>query len=112
MRHQPSREASLYRPAQVAKKLGCSEWWVKEQARQRRIPFSWIGGSYRFTDEHVVEIIRLFEVRPEHGGPAGSAAGTSTTSKRPETPAAPVTRLRARSPRRTRRGTGQPSTAA
>jgi integrase len=24
----------------------------------RRIPFAWIGGSYRFTDDHVAEIIR------------------------------------------------------
>ncbi|WP_433082730.1 helix-turn-helix domain-containing protein [Dactylosporangium sp. CA-052675] len=54
----------LHRPAEVAKILDCSEWWVKEQARRRRIPFAWIGGSYRFTDEHLAEIIRIFEVRP------------------------------------------------
>jgi hypothetical protein len=44
--------------------LRCSEWWVKEQARKRRIPYSWIGGSYLFTEEHIAEIVRLFEVRP------------------------------------------------
>ena len=44
--------------------LRCSEWWVKEQARRRRIPFCWIGGSYLFTEEHIAAIVRLFEVRP------------------------------------------------
>ncbi|GIG58872.1 hypothetical protein Lfu02_32440 [Longispora fulva] len=53
---------ALYRPAQVAVILDCSEWWVKEQARKKRIPFAWIGGSYRFTEQHITEIIRLFEV--------------------------------------------------
>lgn len=49
--------------------LRCSEWWVKEQARKRRIPYCWIGGSYRFTPEHVAEIARLFEVRPAERAP-------------------------------------------
>ena len=54
----------LHGAADVARMLRCSEWWVKEQARKRRIPYSFIGGSYRFTDGHVAEIVRLFEVRP------------------------------------------------
>ena len=56
--------AGFYRAAEVARMLRCSEWWVKEQARRRRIPFSWIGGSYLFTEEHVAAIVRLFEVQP------------------------------------------------
>lgn len=43
----------FYRAADVAERLHCSVWWVKEQARRRRIPYCWIGGSYRFTDEHI-----------------------------------------------------------
>ncbi|GHG60535.1 helix-turn-helix domain-containing protein [Streptomyces griseocarneus] len=54
----------LFRPADVAKALGCSEWWVKEQARQRRIPFTRVGGAYRFTAEHYAEIVTVFEERP------------------------------------------------
>jgi hypothetical protein len=66
----------LYRPHEVAKVLRCSEWWVKEQARRRRIPFSWIGGSYRFTDEHIAEIIRRFEVQPDNDHTtSGQASG-------------------------------------
>ncbi|WP_433055514.1 helix-turn-helix domain-containing protein [Dactylosporangium sp. CS-033363] len=81
----------LHRPAEVAKILDCSEWWVKEQARKRRIPFTWIGGSYRFTDEHLAEIIRLFEVRPQEVRPATPRAAPANPMVGP---------LRARKPRR------------
>lgn len=87
----------LYRPAEVAEMLGCSEWWVKEQARNRRIPFSWIGGSYRFTDEHVAEIFRLFEERPN----LGSAEREVNVSSRKVARREPRrVRLKARTPRR------------
>ncbi|WP_432984674.1 hypothetical protein [Dactylosporangium sp. CA-233914] len=66
---------------------------MKEQARKRRIPFAWIGGSYRFTDEHLAEIIRLFEVRPE--------AERSATPR--AVPAPAIGPLKARRPRRTQR---------
>ncbi len=65
-----TQPAAYYRPAEVAKLLRCSEWWIKEQARRRRIPYAWIGGSYLFTAEHIAEIVRLFEVKPASSGPA------------------------------------------
>lgn len=92
----------LHRPADVAAILRCSEWWVKEQARKRRIPYAWIGGGYRFTDEHVAAIIQAAEVLP---GSVAPPAAAPVPVRRPE-PAAvvvePVTRLRARTPRRAR----------
>jgi hypothetical protein len=93
--------ATFYRPAEVARMLRCSEWWVKEQARQRRIPFSWIGGSYLFTEEHVAEIVRLFEVRPSDA--TAPTAATGRASRRPagETGESTI-RLSARTPRRAR----------
>jgi hypothetical protein len=45
----------VYLPRDIAKALHCSEWWVKEQARRGRIPFSKPGGRYRFTAEHFAE---------------------------------------------------------
>jgi len=57
----------LYRPAEIAEALGVSEWWVKEQARQKRIPFTRPAGAYRFTAEHFAEIVHLFEERPTKG---------------------------------------------
>ena len=101
----------LHRPAEVAKMLRCSEWWIKEQARKRRIPFSWIGGSYLFTDDHVAEIIRLFEEPPIRArfGSIGygrcwkKAAGTASDTK---------TKLKARTPRRALNARRAPSDAA
>src|SRR5262245_43140716 len=92
----------LHRAADVARILGCSEWWVKEQARKRRIPYSFIGGSYRFTDQHVVEIVSLFEVRPsETDEPAPLPRRPVVQSGAAETANAPH-RLTARTPRRVR----------
>jgi hypothetical protein len=91
----------FHRAADVAEILHCSPWWVKEQARQRRIPFCWIGGSYRFTDEHLAQIARLFEVLPTD--PTASAPAPRRPATGPtDTEAAPVVRLVARQPRRAR----------
>ncbi|WP_375295899.1 helix-turn-helix domain-containing protein [Saccharothrix sp.] len=90
-----------YRPTEVARMLRCSEWWVKEQARKRRIPFSWIGGSYLFTMEHISEIVALFEQRP---GPPTAAPATTENVRSARTLKAiagqSVARLTARTPRR------------
>jgi hypothetical protein len=101
---------TFYRPAEVAKLLHCSEWWIKEQARKRRIPFCWIGGSYLFTDDHVAEIVRIFEVRPaeDHVAAVPSTIRSSTVDGSDDG----VVRLQARLPRRLREGTGPSSTAA
>ncbi|CAM4025885.1 Helix-turn-helix domain-containing protein [Kibdelosporangium persicum] len=99
---QPTGEPLYYLPSEVATMLRCSEWWVKEQARKRRIPFSWIGGGYRFTAEHIEQIVALFERRPTDE-PATSASA-QTHSRRPHaSTGAQVTRLTARRPRRARR---------
>ncbi|MGW8378575.1 helix-turn-helix domain-containing protein [Streptomyces sp. ODS28] len=90
----------LYEAAEVADALGCSEWWVKDQARRRRIPFIKSGGGYRFTKEHFYEALALLEERPAQGPVGGPEA---MSARRPSsTSSAPVTRLRARRPRRAR----------
>ncbi|MEV6601361.1 helix-turn-helix domain-containing protein [Actinoplanes sp. NPDC051346] len=73
----PDGIPEFYLPAEVAKILRCSEWWVKEQARRGRIPFCWIGGGYRFLPEHLGEIAQMFERRA-----AESPAAMSTGSAR------------------------------
>ena len=92
--------ATFYRPAEVAALLHCSEWWIKEQARRRRIPYCWIGGGYRFTPEHVAEIGRLFEVRPVESAKQVSAPRGSAAPR--EDGSTAVVRLHARAPRRVR----------
>src|SRR3954463_10253579 len=99
-----SAPATFYRPAEVAAMLRCSEWWIKEQARNRRIPYSWIGGSYLFTEEHIAEIVRLFEVRPTTDVVAGESLviPNGPTTRRIEDGNRPATHLLARPPRRAR----------
>jgi integrase len=80
-----TQRAVYYRPAEVAKMLRCSEWWVKEQARRRRIPFCWIGGSYLFTEEHVASIVRLFELLPADDAGAVHVRDRRTTACRRRT---------------------------
>lgn len=71
--------------------------WLEEQARLRRIPFTMIGGSYRFTDAHLIQILKLFEEQP-------TGASSSHAPRRRADPALPegVTALKARRPKRSR----------
>jgi hypothetical protein len=112
MSSHPPAHATFYRPAEVARMLRCSEWWVKEQARRRRIPYSWIGGSYLFTEEHIAEIVRRFEVRPiEVADPVKPARPAARRSLRGDKRDSPVL-LRARPPRRVRDAAASTVTAA
>ena len=103
----PKRDALplLYHPADVAKALGKSEWWVKEQARNQRIPYTRPGRAYRFTAEQFAEIIRFYETRPSSRlvpQPVRTIPGPARAQALPPSArqGAPV-RLRARTPRRT-----------
>ncbi|MFC4943239.1 helix-turn-helix domain-containing protein [Pseudonocardia sp. GCM10023141] len=92
---------TLYKPAEVAAMLRCSTWWIKEQARRGRIPFSWIGGSYLFTRDHIAEIVAIFESRPD-GNASISAEGERVVRARRKPMIEPKVRLTARTPRRVR----------
>lgn len=108
--HRPSDAPPprLYRPEEIADTLGCSAWWVKDRARRRLIPHTRVGRAYRFTAEHLAEIIRLYEERPvqpaqtaERATEPLSELGTQIDSAQRRRPAvAPATRLQARPPRR------------
>ncbi|MFI6085427.1 helix-turn-helix domain-containing protein [Streptomyces sp. NPDC051217] len=92
----------LHRPEEVAAVLGCSAWWVKDRARRRLIPFTRVGRAYRFTGEHLAEIVRMYEERPDRKAqrPRGivTSAPKPATRQRTET-ATPTVRLKARPPR-------------
>ncbi|MEU7313071.1 helix-turn-helix domain-containing protein [Streptomyces sp. NPDC007083] len=89
----------LFKAAEVAKVLDCSEWWVKEQARRGRIPFIKSGSGYRFTESHIGEILSILEQRPEPSNE--QSVHTAVRRSRP-TEGHLVTPLRARPPRRKR----------
>ncbi|MEV7182694.1 DNA-binding protein [Kitasatospora sp. NPDC093102] len=93
----------LYYPADIAKAIGMSEWWVKEQARRGRIPSTKPGRAYRFTAEQFAEIVRMYEVRPAIvAGPQTQVAAVAVLKKPVRDPQPPRSgvRLRARMPRR------------
>ncbi|MEU3186508.1 helix-turn-helix domain-containing protein [Streptomyces sp. NPDC006923] len=95
----------LYRPEDIAAVLGCSAWWVKDRARRRLIPFTRVGRTYRFTAEHLAEIIRLHEERPARAHqPVTARTVAKADALQADAPqrAAPTTRLRARPPVRAR----------
>ncbi|MCX4787661.1 DNA-binding protein [Streptomyces sp. NBC_01221] len=93
----------LYRAAAVAEALGCSEWWVKEQARRGRISFIRTGGGYRFTAEHYAEILRVFEERPARGQTSAPERAPAPRSRRTQAVPVAATRLQAKRPRRASR---------
>ncbi|MDT0439717.1 MULTISPECIES: helix-turn-helix domain-containing protein [unclassified Streptomyces] len=94
----------LYVPEEVAAVLGCSAWWVKDRARRRLIPFTRVGRAYRFTGEHLAEIIRLHEARPAlpQKQAATPPAPKPPAPQPPSQSAAAKAHLRARPPRRAR----------
>jgi excisionase family DNA binding protein len=54
----------LYTAREAADLLRVRGSWLERQAAARRIPFTMLGGSYRFSDDHLAQIIRLFEKVP------------------------------------------------
>jgi excisionase family DNA binding protein len=51
--------------------------WLERQAAARRIPFTMLGGSYRFTAEHLAAIVRQYEQRPVMASADESARTTA-----------------------------------
>ncbi|WP_374203311.1 helix-turn-helix domain-containing protein [Streptomyces sp. ST2-7A] len=90
----------LYRPEEIAEALGCSAWWVKDRARRSLIPHTRVGRAYRFTADHLAEIVRLHEETPARPAPSSPAVSRDESPQPRRHPTTPVNRLRARPPRR------------
>jgi excisionase family DNA binding protein len=54
-------EIVLYTKHEAAEILRVKVSWLERRAAARQIPFTMLGGSYRFTPEHLAEIVRLSE---------------------------------------------------
>lgn len=56
-------EVTTMSPEEVARALGTSSWWVREQARQGRIPHLRLGRRrIRFLPEHLDILVKVFSV--------------------------------------------------
>jgi hypothetical protein len=92
----------LHTPEEAAEMLRCTASWLKEKARLREVPFTLMGGAYRFTDAHLAWIIAHFEQLPEqqHTQPTAAPGRPRRTTAAKASPG--TTQLKARRPRRLR----------
>jgi excisionase family DNA binding protein len=54
----------IFTAEEAAAILRVRKSWLERQAGSRRIPFTLLGGSYRFTTSHLQTIIHIFESAP------------------------------------------------
>jgi len=57
----------LYTADEAAALLRVKPRWLKRQAATRKVPFTMLAGSYRFSARHLEEIMRMHENAPERG---------------------------------------------
>ena len=60
----------LHTAEEAAAILRVKQSWLERQAADRKIPFTMLGGSYRFTSAHLEQIIRLHEQAPAPRAPS------------------------------------------
>ena len=77
----------LYTAAEAAEILRVKQSWLERQAAARKIPFTMLGGAYRFTDGHLAAIVQMHEKMPS---PSGHARDSRSHSPRPGKPAPAV----------------------
>jgi excisionase family DNA binding protein len=77
---------AMHTAEEAARLLKVKQSWLERQAAARKVPFSMLGGSYRFSDRHLAEIVRLNEVVP-----AGEAARAPAASRTRHGARAPAT---------------------
>ncbi|HET9138779.1 helix-turn-helix domain-containing protein [Actinophytocola sp.] len=70
-----SHDLVLYTKYEAAEILRVKVSWLERRAAARQIPFTMLGGTYRFTPEHLAEIVRLSE-------PSGGAAAVRPERRR------------------------------
>ncbi len=84
--------------AEAASILRVKESWLERQAAARKVPFTMLGGCYRFTAEHLAEIVRLNEQVPPPAADAGSDRPRHRRHE-PQSETASVSMLRPRTAR-------------
>jgi excisionase family DNA binding protein len=87
----------MHTAEEAARLLKVKQSWLERQAAARKIPFSMLGGSYRFSDRHLAEIVRMNEVAPVGSIPDLSQPGRAPRKTRSDgEPTAVVAPLRPR----------------
>jgi excisionase family DNA binding protein len=78
---------AVYTLDEAAAILRVKPSWLERQAAARTIPFTMLGGSYRFTADHLAAIVTLHENRPAPRSPSSSEPrprGSGSSARRNE----------------------------
>jgi excisionase family DNA binding protein len=91
---------ALYTAAEAAGILKVKQSWLEHQAAARKIPFTMLGGAFRFTADHLAAIVQMYERMPSPSDNArdsrsrwqktrrpAQAAGNGVAPQRPRLPA-------------------------
>ncbi len=93
----PAGQLVMHTTEEAARLLKVKRSWLERQAAARKIPFSMLGGSYRFSDRHLAEIVRMNEKLPLSSAPDAPQSGRrAREAQHGGQPSAAVTPLRAR----------------
>jgi excisionase family DNA binding protein len=76
--HDNQGTPTVYTAEEAAQILRVTKSWLERQAAARKVPFTMLGGSYRFTPAHLTAIIRMHEQAPA----APDSSGDSRTRSR------------------------------
>ena len=102
MTMQPNQGALvLYTTEEAAQILRVKKSWLERQAAARKVPFTMLGRSYRFTSAHLAAIVRMHEEAP---APSAWTGDRETRSRCPG--AGPCATGRTAAPLRPRPGSG------
>ncbi len=75
---------ALYTAAEAAEILRVKQSWLERQAAARKVPFTMLGGAYKFTADHLAAIVQMHEMMPS---PSGSGRDGRSRSQRARKPA-------------------------
>lgn len=87
---------AVYTLDEAAAILRIKPSWLERQAAARKIPFTMLGGSYRFTADHLVAIVAQHENRPASPNPITAGPRPRQSREAPRRDDMPVSALRAR----------------
>lgn len=68
---------AIYTTEEAALILKVKKSWLERQAAARKIPFTMLGRSYRFTPAHLAAIVRMYEQAPAISGSSGDSGTRS-----------------------------------
>jgi len=80
---------TLYTAEEAAEILRVKKSWLERQSAARKVPFTMLGGAYRFSLAHLVAIVQMHEQAP---GPLTEIRDRSSRTRRPRAPQQVVSR--------------------